>query len=83
MTMGGNPELQEGQETIEGGDAPKTEPAYKEGVRQHISSPADQQAGREIKDPWEEERQKQKQTASNPGTGWQPEAWTPGNARKR
>lgn len=41
------------------------------------------QAGQDIPDPWEQEKQKQKQTASNPGAGWQPESWTPGAARKR
>lgn len=33
-------------------------------------------------DPWGKERQRQKQTGSNPGAGWQPESWTPGS-RKR
>lgn len=32
-------------------------------------------------DPWERERQKQQGTGSNPGGGWQPEAWTPGRRR--
>lgn len=83
MTFGGNPEVQEGQATIYGGDAPKTEPASKEGVRQPIVSPAEQQSGKSMPDPWEEERQRQKQTAANPGSGWQPEAWTPGSARRK
>ncbi|KAK5957443.1 hypothetical protein OHC33_001817 [Knufia fluminis] len=33
-------------------------------------------------DPWEVERQKQKNTASNPGGGFQPEAWTPPPRRR-
>lgn len=70
-------------ETIRGGDAPKTEPAHKEGVRQHIASPLEQKTGKEQHDPWEEERKKQKATAANPGAGWQPESWSPGAARKR
>ena len=80
-TMGGNPEVGEGQETIEGGDAPKTEPAHKEGVRNAVADPVEQakESGKASKpDPWEQERQRQKQTAANPSGSWQPEAWTPG-----
>jgi len=97
-TMGGNPEVQEGQETIFGGDAPKTEPAEKEGVRsavegsEQLAKEQEQseegRARRESKpvrvedDPWEQERQRQKQTGANPGAGWQPESWTPGKRRR-
>lgn len=83
MTTGGNPEVGPGQETISGGDAPKTEPAHKEGVRQAVTTNAEQKTGKEMPDPWEEERQRQKQTASNPGGTWKPDSWTPGAARKR
>lgn len=80
-TFGGNPEVGEGQETIQGGDAPKTEPAHKEGVRNAVADPVEQakEGGKEKKmDPWEREKEKQKQKAANPGGTWQPEAWTPG-----
>ena len=76
-TFGGNPEVGEGQETIFGGDAPKTEPAEKEGVRNAVASPMEQQTGKEQVDPWEEERKRQQEKAKNPGGGWQPEGWTP------
>lgn len=98
MTMGGNPEVQEGQETIYGGDAPKTEPAEKEGVRSAVegteqlareqeqtqegSERRERKPVRVEDDPWEQERQRQKQTASNPSGEWQPEAWTPGPRRR-
>ena len=83
MTFSGNREVEEGQETIEGGDAPKTEPSHKEGVRNAVASPAEQANAEEVKDPWEQERQRQKERASNPGGTWQPEAWSPAGARRR
>lgn len=70
-------------ETIRGGDAPKTEPEHKEGVRQGVVSSAEQATGKEQWDPWEEERKRQKERASNPGATWQPEGWAPAPARKR
>lgn len=85
MTMGGNPEVGEGQETIKGGDAPKTEPAEKEGVRSAVADPLEQvreQADSGKPDPWEQERRKQKEKASNPSGTWQPEAWTPPPRRR-
>lgn len=85
MTMGGNPEVGEGQETIKGGDAPKTEPAHKEGVRNAVADPLEQVKGKGADgkpDPWEQERRKQSERASNPGGTWQPEAWTPPPRRR-
>lgn len=84
MTFGGNPEVGEGQETIEGGDAPKTEPAHKEGVRSAISEPVEQakENGKDQKlDPWEQEKRKQKEFVANPSGSWQPEAWSPSPRR--
>lgn len=85
MTMGGNPEVGEGQATIEGGDAPKTEPAHKEGVRSAVADPLEQAKSRKSDgrpDPWEQEKRKQQQTAANPGGTWQPESWTPPPRRR-
>lgn len=85
MTMGGNPEVGEGQETIKGGDAPKTEPAHMEGVRNAVADPLEQVKGKGADgkpDPWEQERRKQNERASNPSGTWQPEAWTPPPRRR-
>lgn len=80
MTMGGNPEVGEGQETIVGGDAPKTEPAEKEGVRSAIADPVEQTKGQP--DPWEQEKRRQQERASNPSGTWQPESWSPPSRRR-
>lgn len=45
---------------------------HQQGASQHQQKP----------DPWEQERQKQKQTATNPSGAWQPEAWTPPPRRR-
>ena len=70
--MAGAKEIREGQETIKGGDAPKTEPDYKQGVRSAVDTPKPDAKD----DPW-------KNAAGTPAKGYQPEAWTPGAARRR
>lgn len=82
MTFGGNPEVGEGQQTIHGGDAPKTEPDHKEGVRNAVQSPP----GAPKEDPWEQERLRQeneKRAAPAQGGQWQPETWMPGTLKRK
>lgn len=63
-----------------GGYAQQTEPDEKEGVRSAVDNPVpipDPPKSTKKADPWK------KVQGGNPSGKWQPEAWTPGRAKKR
>lgn len=72
-TFGGVDEVKADGPTAVGGEMPRTEPEWKEGVRRGV----DTQIPEGTPNPWK----KAEETGHNPGGKWQPEPWSPGPKR--